>query len=77
MAQDFSMRDPLINGHGNFGFDRERSPSSHALYRVSSAQPGHQRPTTGYSSQKPSISPITSMVPNRNPWFYPLESRNC
>ena len=35
MAQDFSMRSPLIDGHGNFGSIDNDPPRSDALYRVS------------------------------------------
>ena len=46
MAQDFSLRHPLIDGHGNFGGHRpRRGPRRHALHRVpaGAAGPGPAR----------------------------------
>ena len=38
LAQDFSMRLPLIDGQGNFGSRRRRSARRHALHRVPPCQ---------------------------------------
>ena len=38
MVQDFSLRHPLIDGHGNFGgTGPRRGPGGHALHRVPAA----------------------------------------
>ena len=50
MVQDFSMRHPLIDGHGNFGGHRaRRGPGGHALHRVPARPAGpraHGRAST-------------------------------
>lgn len=35
MGQDWSLRYPLVDGQGNYGFYRRGQPGSHALYRSS------------------------------------------
>lgn len=41
LAQDFSMRVPLIDGHGNFGSIDGDGAASHALHRSPTEQAGH------------------------------------
>ena len=50
LAQDFSMRVPLIDGHGNFGSIDGDSRRGHALHRSAPQQAGHgaaRRPREG------------------------------
>jgi DNA gyrase subunit A len=44
MAQDFSLRMPLIERARQFRFGRQRSASRHALYRVAAAGAHHRQP---------------------------------
>ena len=48
MAQDFSMRMPLINGHGNFGSVDNDPRCRHAIYRVSAAAADRRCPAAGH-----------------------------
>ena len=48
MAQDFSMRAPLINGHGNFWLRGQRSTRRHALHGGSPPGPHHRLTAPGY-----------------------------
>jgi DNA gyrase subunit A len=71
MAQDFSMRAPLINGHGNFG-SMDNDPPAAMRYTECRLQAlTSDSPAGRILSQKPSISPITLTGPSRNPSVLP------
>ena len=66
MAQDFSMRMPLIDGHGNFG-SVDNDPPAAMRYTESRLQALTTDALLEDSKAKPSISSTTSMVPSRSP----------
>jgi DNA gyrase subunit A len=76
MAQDFSMRAPLINGHGNFG-SIDNDPPAAMRYTECRLQALTSDSCCRISSRKPSISPITLTVPSRNRLCCPPGCRSC
>ncbi len=77
MAQDFSMRVPLIDGQGNFGSVDGDPP---AAYRIDIRKPvslDRRSRFSGTSTRTPSISSRTTIVPSGNRRFCRQSFRTC
>ncbi len=75
MAQDFSMRVPLIDGQGNFGSVDGDPPAAMRYTESRLAKVAHACSTT--STRTPSISRPTTTIPRRNRRFCRPSSRTC
>ena len=73
LAQDFSMRYPLIDGHGNFGSVDGDPPGSLPLHRSPHGQDG-QRECFARSRRTPWTGIPTSTRPARSPASSPAAS---
>ena len=67
MAQDFSMRLPLIDGQGNFGSVDGDPPGGHALHRVP-AGASRRWSCSRTSTRTPSISSPTTTATRKSRW---------
>ena len=75
LAQDFSMRYPLINGHGNFG-----SVDGDPRRPTGTRRPGFPSSLTrcsGTLTRKPWTGTPTLTRPGRSRGFFPAASRIC
>ena len=76
MAQDFSLRYPLIDGHGNFG---SIDPNPPAAYRYTEARLGRARRWICWpiSTKTPSISFPTSTIKPKSRSCCRANFRSC
>ena len=75
MAQDFSMRAPLIDGQGNFGSVDGDPPAAHALHRGAARQ-GRDDACSTTSTRTPSISGPTTTRSELEPRVLPARFPN-
>lgn len=75
LAQDFSIRCPLIDGHGNFG-SVDGDPA--AAYRYTEARLSKiANEMIRDIDKKPSISALTSTTPANSLPFFPQDTLTC
>ena len=76
MAQDFSMRLPLIDGQGNFG-SVDGDPPAAMRYTEVAARPRSPTRCSRTSTRTPSISSPTTTTPSASRWCCRRASPTC